>query len=304
MSDLIAGLIVRDEAKNIQDCLDSVLPITNRAIIIDTGSRDATISLIEEHPIEAEIHTTEWVNFGYNRTHLFEVAKDKSDWLLLLDADDRMVLEGGVPDLDVDAPEVWELRQTDGWEYWMPRLVNNHLDWEFVGSTHEYLRLKETGTIYSRKKQQNISYRHLATGGSRSKKFYRDIALLLEEYHQDRSNARAVFYLARSYDDIGQIEEAIKWYEMRASMGGWEEERWWAEQRAAALYERFDTIKAIGLLWVAWSKRPWRAEPLARIAEIATKNRWPHLAEQATQIKPPLPENDILFIQRSDYLEQ
>ena len=42
---------------------------------------------------------------------------------------------------------------------------------------------------------------------------------------EDPENARHVFYLAQSYRDVGNLAQAMEWYEKRANLGGWDEEK-------------------------------------------------------------------------------
>jgi hypothetical protein len=60
-------------------------------------------------------------------------------------------------------------------------------------------------------------------------------ALLTEQDHFLR--ARYTFYLAQSYRDAQQPQEAIPYYEQRSKMGGWEEEVFYSLYQVALLKE-------------------------------------------------------------------
>ena len=63
-------MIVKDEAGNIKECLSKVAPYIHYWVIVDTGSKDNTIEVInqtmEEFGIPGEIHERPWVNFEVN----------------------------------------------------------------------------------------------------------------------------------------------------------------------------------------------------------------------------------------------
>ena len=73
-------MIVKDEAGNIRECLSKVAPYIHYWVIVDTGSSDNTIEVInqtmEEFGIPGELHERPWVNFEVNRTESLELAKD------------------------------------------------------------------------------------------------------------------------------------------------------------------------------------------------------------------------------------
>ena len=55
---LAAVLIVRDEARCIARCLDSVRPWVDRMVVLDTGSRDDTIAIARD--CGAEVSEMAW----------------------------------------------------------------------------------------------------------------------------------------------------------------------------------------------------------------------------------------------------
>lgn len=60
----------------------------------------------------------------------------------------------------------------------------------------------------------------------------------------------------------------MAWYRRRLELGGWDEELFYARfRRGACLLRAGQPDEACGALWRAWGERPWRAEPLAELAE-------------------------------------
>src|SRR5580693_975887 len=84
------NMIVKDEAQVIEKCLSSVKPLIDYWVIVDTGSSDNTKMVIQKtmDGIPGELHARPWVNFAHNRNEALELAKDKGDYVLLIDADE------------------------------------------------------------------------------------------------------------------------------------------------------------------------------------------------------------------------
>ncbi len=82
---LAAVLIVRDEARCIVRCLDSIRPWVDRIVVLDTGSLDATPALAAA--CGASVYHADWTDdFSAARNHALDLAD--ADWALILDADE------------------------------------------------------------------------------------------------------------------------------------------------------------------------------------------------------------------------
>src|SRR6266511_4634173 len=294
-------MIVKDEAAVIRRCLESVKPVITHWVICDTGSTDDTRRIIEETlaGIPGELHEAPWIDFGHNRTQALKLAKGKADYHLLLDADMTLNVLGEFRELLAAA--AFLLRHEGALEFWVERLVSDRLDWRYAGPTHEHI---ESAFPSNRAKLAQLSVTHHEDGGSRKDKYERDIRLLKRALEQDPANARYVFYLAQSYRDIGNLPQAIEWYEKRATVGGWPEEVWYSLYQVARLQHR------LGYAWplvlqaylAAFQVRPCRLEPLFHVARFYRENGPYHLgylfARAVTETPYP---DDLLFIEKSLY---
>ena len=86
MPRLSAIVITKNEARNIEACLDSVAFCDER-IVVDGGSDDGTAALAEAKGARVEI-VTQWRGFGPQKNHALSLAS--GDWVLSLDADERV----------------------------------------------------------------------------------------------------------------------------------------------------------------------------------------------------------------------
>lgn len=80
-----ACLIVKNEANNIRNCINSFKDIVNEVIVVDTGSNDNTVQLAEE--CGAIVYFFEWIN-DFASAKNYALEKASGDWIIFLDADE------------------------------------------------------------------------------------------------------------------------------------------------------------------------------------------------------------------------
>ena len=92
MSDLKHNLsvivITRNEEHNIVDCLQTVV-WANEIIVVDSQSSDRTVELTKQ--VTQKVFVTEWM--GYGAAKNFALEKATNEWVLWLDADERITPE-------------------------------------------------------------------------------------------------------------------------------------------------------------------------------------------------------------------
>lgn len=84
---LAVAMIVKNEAKNLPGCLGSVSGWVDEIVVLDAGSTDDTVAIAESFNARV-FSNTEWPGFGKQR----QIAQShvQSDWVLWLDADERV----------------------------------------------------------------------------------------------------------------------------------------------------------------------------------------------------------------------
>ena len=82
---LSAVLITRNAAAVLDACLES-LAFVDEIIVVDSASDDGTVEIAEKHG--ARVVQKEWLGFG--RQKQFAVEQARNDWVLCLDADERV----------------------------------------------------------------------------------------------------------------------------------------------------------------------------------------------------------------------
>jgi glycosyltransferase involved in cell wall biosynthesis len=130
---LSAVLITRNAANVLDPCLAS-LAFADDIVIVDSGSTDRTAEIAREHG--ARLVQKEWLGFG--RQKQFAVEQAKHDWVLCVDADERVSPELATSiEMALAAPVSpvyrmprrnrflgrW-LAHGEGYPDWSPRLFN------------------------------------------------------------------------------------------------------------------------------------------------------------------------------------
>lgn len=163
------ALFVKNESKNIADCIESVRPIVRDIVIVDTGSEDNTVQLSSKYT--NRVYQIPFTDFGSIRTITAHLANQP--WVLMIDADERILQEDWLKfaelidqppttddkgELDADGNIVidswafprkrWADRfmtkqlEPESYPDWQVRLFRNHPDKriKFVRRVHETIK--------------------------------------------------------------------------------------------------------------------------------------------------------------------
>jgi glycosyltransferase involved in cell wall biosynthesis len=301
------SMIVKNEAQVIARCLASVKPFIDTWVIVDTGSTDSTQALISlcMQAIPGELHERPWRDFASNRNEAIEFARSKADYLLVMDADDVLVIPPDfvMPPLTADS---YKLRiENAGTTYWRTQLFRSDSDFHYEGVLHEILLGGKTES-----RLEGLTYL-CSREGARStdpKKFEKDAAVLetvLASEPPAHLRARYTFYLAQSWRDAHQPDKALAMYEKRAAMDdGFEEEAWHSLLEVAKLSARLGRGNAavIDAYLRAYERRPSRAESLCYLAVYLREHERIAAGYPFARIANETPRpDDILFIDDAVY---
>jgi tetratricopeptide (TPR) repeat protein len=299
------NMIVKNEASVIRRCIDSVRPIVDYWVIVDTGSTDGTQDIIREHlqDLPGELHERPWRDFAHNRSEALELARGKSDYTLIIDADDTLEIIPNtiLPALGADS-YMFDITNADI-VYQRLQLVRSALPWRYEGVLHEFLACDGVGPSG---KLSGIRMRCSHDGARRKdpQTFRRDAAML-ENALRAESNpflrARYRFYLAQSYRDCGELATALEHYLARAELGFWQEEVFVSLYCAARMKEQLGhpVEDVIAAYLRAANTLPTRAEALHGASRLCRqKKRYEEgyrIAKRGLEI--PTPSSDALFVE-------
>jgi len=218
---LILVMIVKNESKNIRNCINSALPFIDAICISDTGSSDDTVNIIKEFETvkPTRVFTDKvFKNFGYNRTASMRAAEEfvlEQNWYLndchalIMDADSTMNCTISKSDLHnlIKNSSSGNVNYLSGnTSYSRTNFFRFSEQWYCVGYAHEFW----TSNISNGVTQNligSVSFQELNTGGSRGDKHEREIRLLelemLEVNHEvikeEFGMSRRLFYLGRAH---------------------------------------------------------------------------------------------------------
>lgn len=148
-------IIAKNEERMLPDCLASVRDVVDEIVLVDTGSRDATIRIAER--AGARVFKSPWRD-DFSAPRNLAIARARGEWILQLDADERLAPGAGEQikralsgaDFDcglirlhnasrADAPaaEVISGRARMGEAMSLPRLLRRTTDLRYEGIVHE-----------------------------------------------------------------------------------------------------------------------------------------------------------------------
>ena len=242
MSDktICLNMIVKNEAHIILSTLTNLCSYIKFSywVISDTGSTDDTkeviINFFKEKGIQGELVEHEWRDFGYNRSKALECAYNKSDFVLIFDADDKIVGDFKMIKTFDNKYDSYALKFGLGLTYTRNLLVNNRKKWIYKGVLHEYIINEEpvNGTACL----EGNYYIDSGRTGNRSKnpnKYLDDAKILKRAFYDELQNDtqlayRYAFYCAQSYKDSGinYYNDSIEWYKKCLDFNTWNQEKY------------------------------------------------------------------------------
>lgn len=166
-----AVIISKNEVDRIGDCIESLKTLTDDIIVMDSGSTDGTQELCKS--LGAQLINTEWK--GYGPTKNEGNKKAKYDWILSIDADERLTdnLATEISALQLDSDMVYSINRQNfylgtqinhsGWSPdWVPRIFDrNRVKWN-DNLVHEKLMIPKTmKTVRLQARMIHHSYRSI-----------------------------------------------------------------------------------------------------------------------------------------------
>jgi len=210
-------MIVKNEERHLQACLDSARAVAEEIIVVDTGSSDATPRIAAANGAEVIAFDFSRVDFAAARNRALERASGK--WILALDADE-LLDQASVPIVE----ELAARNENTGYYFarnnrsldsektttdYVVRLFPNRPHHRYRGRVHETIDtaiLSGGGRL--RKSDVRIEHMFAADRESRRRKNHWYIAILKEEIAADPDDSTRLDFLAAEYHQLEMFEEA------------------------------------------------------------------------------------------------
>jgi len=217
-------MIVRDNARTIRPCLESIRPWVDEMVVVDTGSKDETPRIAEE--LGAQVFHFPWCDsFSIARNESLRHARGR--WLFWMDSDDIIPPECGrrLRDLirqavdpkvlgfvmQVHCPGPGNSNEAEITVVDHVKLFRNRPDLRFDGRIHEQIlpAIREAGGAvdFTDVYVVHSGYDHSPQG--QKHKLERDLRLLHLEAAERPEHPFTLFNLGMTYTDVGQCAEAL-----------------------------------------------------------------------------------------------
>ncbi|ASS73729.1 hypothetical protein CIG75_01215 [Tumebacillus algifaecis] len=204
-------MIVRDEAKRISNCLESVRDQVDEIVIVDTGSKDDTPEICRA--LGATVYHRPW-NDHFSEVRNYGIERATGDWIFWLDADETVQFPEGYSLRSELANREELMFQVQLFHYFgerrdaeqmfkmaQVRLFRNRVGFQFKHAIHEALNVLEVLPDFSSRSLQTlpVSIHHdgyLDDVVREKKKGARNVALLEKASEQETVDPWVLYHLA------------------------------------------------------------------------------------------------------------
>ena len=217
MAGITLCMIVRNEERSLARCLDSVRPVVDQMIVVDTGSTDASRSIASGYGAAIYPFDFSRTDFAAARNHGLDRASGA--WILALDADETLHSESlplvrGLAAGGENAGYYFErLNREPGSSRprsdYVVRLFPNRPDYRYRGRVHETIDaaiLAGGGRLL--RTEIRIEHDFAPDPEARRQRNLRYIEILNEEISADPGDHSRLTFLAAEYHQLGMFDQA------------------------------------------------------------------------------------------------
>lgn len=279
-------IMVKNAGDNFENILRQNLPYIDRWTILDTGSTDNTISIIEKvlksSGKPGTLYQEPFINFRDSRNRLLELAGKSCAFNIMLD--DSYVITGKLREFltlvrgddfaDSYSLYITELPQDDTRDeehhivYSSNRITKPDRNLKYIYTIHEIIE-SNNNMLIPRQEASLIDYYSPFMKDRTFARKQRDLDLLFAEYERDPANPRTMYYIAETYLCMNDRKNAFVYYQKRSEMDGYVEEKYDSLYKMAVIMEEtfLDWEKAHELYLRAYNYHPGRSEGLFMIGK-------------------------------------
>lgn len=146
-------MLVKNESKIILHCLNSIYKYIDYWVINDTGSTDNTQDIIttffKNKGINGQLIHDSFVNFGHNQNLILNIAKSKTDYILILDPDMIVnVHDKNFKDHLYHFGYNIQINEEKLIFYTKTLLIDTIQKWIVSGELHTYIHIKDKNSMF------------------------------------------------------------------------------------------------------------------------------------------------------------
>jgi tetratricopeptide (TPR) repeat protein len=213
-------IMVKNGGAQFEEMLTKNLPIIDCWTILDTGSTDDTLDIINRVLVgkkKGQLYCESFINFRDTRNRCLDLAGKTCKYTLMLD--DTYIIEDDLRgflnvvrgDQFGDSHSLY-IKSNDS-EYVSNRIVKTDRNLRYIYKIHEVIsNANNKNVIVPMNKSRILDYRcdYMETRTMNRKQY--DIQLLLEELDEDPNDPRHLYYLGQTYNVLGNFEKAYEYF--------------------------------------------------------------------------------------------
>lgn len=230
MLDISICIITKDECEKLKRCLDSLKNISVEIVVVDTGSTDSTIAMLNEYSksdtkCRIVIGYFKWINdFGVAKNYCASLASnnnicivDSDEWLACGKLEETSKLVTNCR-FSVGRIERINKYERNGEKYENREYISRIYDrryFEFTGKIHEQL-VRKDGDKYIEFINLPIVFNHDGYNGDAmqiNEKCDRNIRLLKEALTTEGESPYVLYQIGKSYYMAGDYNQAVNYFD-------------------------------------------------------------------------------------------
>lgn len=225
-----ACVLTRDSSRTIRQCIEALQGAVDEIIVVDTGSKDDTVSIVES--LGVKVHYFEWIE-DFSAARNFALSLVTSEWVISVDSDEILYGEDRdslriVAGMLNDKPfllKVLLMNRANGTieQFSIARMFKAS-DFEWTHPIHEQINWKTAESSKDILTTTNVRIRFFHDGHDSSvvninEKSNRNIDILRKTISTNPGSPDNYFYLGRDLSSIQQNEEAVGYLEKAYELG-------------------------------------------------------------------------------------
>jgi len=234
-------IMVKNGGSQFEEMLIDNLPFFDRWTILDTGSTDDTISIINKVLVgkkKGNLYEEPFINFRESRNRCLELAGTSCKFITILD--DTYVINGDLRGFlnevrgDQFANSFTLFIKSDDTIYGSNRIIKSNSGLKYVHKIHEVITDKNNINIVIPKESSYIDDRRFEYMEKRTmERKQLDLKLLYEEIEENPHDPRAYYYLAQTYNLLEDYEKSFYYFTKRVEFSN----SGFVQERVDALFE-------------------------------------------------------------------
>jgi predicted O-methyltransferase YrrM len=216
-------IMVKNGGPQFEQMLIDNLHIIDKWTILDTGSTDNTINIINNVLVgkkDGNLYQEPFINFKDSRNRLLDLAGNSCKYILMLD--DTYVICGKLYEFlklvrsDQYASSFTLMIHSDDTIYGSNRIIKTNTNLRYIYKIHEVINDKHNLNVVIPDNDAYIEDRrfdYMEERTNNRKKL--DLKLLFEEMEDDPNEPRTYYYLAQTYNCLENYEKAFYYFMKR-----------------------------------------------------------------------------------------